>query len=53
MYHPFFLLNNICSGEILAQRTLSAKISTCPKRDKRLYENPEVNVNKRKHIEGK
>ncbi|XP_073818317.1 p53 isoform X2 [Musca autumnalis] len=34
-----FLLENI-NGDILAQRILSVKISTCPKRDHRLYERP-------------
>ncbi|KAM7360495.1 p53 isoform 2-T2 [Cochliomyia hominivorax] len=45
-----FLLEGM-NGEILAQRTLSVKISTCPKRDRRLYESAEINLNKRKHIE--
>ncbi|XP_065372262.1 cellular tumor antigen p53 isoform X2 [Calliphora vicina] len=44
-----FLLEGM-NGEILAQRTLSVKISTCPKRDRRLLEGPDVN-SKRKHIE--
>ena len=39
-------------GEILAQRTLHVKISTCPKRDRRLYECPTTNSNKRKHTDG-
>ncbi|XP_005183029.1 uncharacterized protein LOC101891116 isoform X2 [Musca domestica] len=34
-----FLLENM-SGEILAQRMIAVKISTCPKRDYRLYERP-------------
>ncbi|XP_037819293.1 uncharacterized protein LOC119608818 isoform X2 [Lucilia sericata] len=39
------------NGEILAQRTLSVKISTCPKRDRRLYEGSDVHLGKRKQLE--